>query len=93
MLWLLHALGRCLSVQRQPLVQLIGDRPPLQRSHSPSLLAAQFPGLALKVVELAEELQRFFGQETLVVDPQIVELPARMREAIKLSNSSGKQPM
>ena len=57
------------------------------------MLAAQVPCLALNVVELAEELQRFLGEGALVVDPQIVEFPARVRKTPNLDHALSEQPL
>ena len=78
------SVGRLLSLQQQPFAQLVGDRPRLQLPHSSSLLGAHFPRLPLDIVEGTEQLQRFLGQCAVVVAPQIVEFPARMREAANL---------
>ena len=55
-----------------------------------SLLGAEIVRFALEVIQLTEQLERFFGQGALVVEPQIAEFPSRMREAAHLGDALSK---
>ncbi len=88
-----RSVGRPLPLQQQPLAKLVGDRSRLPLPYSLSLPGAQFPRLAFDIVELSEQLQRFLGQRALVVDPQIVEFPARVRQTPNLGHPLGEQPL
>ena len=63
----------------------------MQLPHASSLLGAHVVHLPLDLVECTEQLQRFLGQCAVVVAPQIVEFPARMREAANLGHARGEQ--
>ena len=80
-------------MQQQPLAEFVGDRSRLQLPYSLSLLGAEFPRLPLDVVESTQQLQRFLGRCALVVYPQIVEFPARMRKAANLGDSRSEQAL